>query len=38
MIVGGIIIFVVLITYYLYKPKQSPKGSVAYYKKIWNEL
>jgi hypothetical protein len=36
MIIGGVIILISLITYCLYKPKQFPKGSVAYYKKIWN--
>lgn len=38
MILGGLFISLALITYFLYKPKQSPKGSVGYYKKIWNNL
>jgi len=38
MIIGGILISIALITFFLYRPKQFPKGSVAYYKQIWNEL
>jgi hypothetical protein len=38
MILGGLFISMALIAYFIYKPKQSPKGSVGYYKQIWNEL
>jgi len=38
MIIGGILITIALITYYIYYPKFPPKGSVGYYKYKWNEL
>jgi len=38
MILGGLFISIALITYFLYKPKSSPKGSLGYYKKIWKEI
>jgi hypothetical protein len=38
MILGGLFISIALISYFMYKPKQFPKGSVGYYKQIWNEL
>lgn len=38
MILGGFIISLALITYFLYKPKEAPKGSLGYYKKIWKEI
>jgi hypothetical protein len=38
MILGGLFISMALISYFIYKPKQSPKGSVGYYKQLWKEL
>jgi len=38
MIVGGLLIVSALILYYTYKPKQSPKGSLGYYKKEWSSI
>jgi len=38
MIVGGVLILSALILYYTYTPKQSPKGSLGYYKKEWRSI
>jgi hypothetical protein len=38
MIVGGILITIVLITYYLYNPKLPIKGSLSYYRYKWRQL
>jgi hypothetical protein len=38
MIIGGFFISFALIIYFIYKPKQSPKGSLGYYKSIWKQL
>ena len=38
MIIGGFLIAMALITYYLYYPRLPPKGSVSYYRYKWNEL
>ena len=35
MIVGGFLVTIALITYFIYKPKEPPKGSLGYYKKLW---
>jgi hypothetical protein len=35
MIVGIFFVTIALITYFIYKPKDSPKGSLGYYKKLW---
>ncbi len=38
MIVGGLLIVGALILYCTYIPKQSPKGSLGYYKKEWRSI
>ncbi len=38
MIVGGALIAIALIAYYLYYPKLPPKGSLGYYKYKWKLL
>ncbi len=35
MIIGGVLITIALITYYLYYPKLPPKGSLGYYRYMW---
>lgn len=35
MIIGGALITIALITYYLYYPKLPPKGSLSYYRYKW---
>lgn len=38
MIIGGALIAIALITYYLYYPKFPPKGSLGYYRYKWKLL
>ncbi len=38
MIIGGILITIALVTYYLYYPKMPPKGSLSYYKNRWRQI
>lgn len=38
MIIGGFLITLALITYYIYYPKLPPKGSLNYYKYKWKLL
>jgi hypothetical protein len=38
MIIGGLLIASALFAYYTYTPKQSPKGSLGYYKKEWRSI
>ena len=38
MIVGGALIAIALITYYLYYPELPPKGSLSYYRYKWKLL
>jgi len=38
MIVGGIIITIALLSYYLYYPRLPPKGSLGYYRYQWKLL
>lgn len=38
MIIGGALIAIALIAYYLYYPKFPPKGSLGYYRYKWKLL
>ncbi len=38
MIIGGILLTIGILVYFIYNPRLPPKGSLSYYKNKWREI